>query len=79
MQTAETFEQLLKVMSVIDKIDSRIMKLLDQLKGFKESRKIGLKLVESIKQRITWIYEDIRLVFLSNLDALARDGRMSLK
>ena len=52
MQTAETFEQLLKVMSVIDKIDSRIMKLLDQLKGFKESRKIGLKLVESYKQRI---------------------------
>ena len=79
MQTAETFEQLLKVMSVIDKIDSRIMKLLDQLKAFKESRKIGLKLVESYKQRITWIYEDIRLVFLSNLDALARDGRMSLK
>ena len=79
MQTAETFEHLLKVMSVIDKIDSRIMKLLDQLKGFKESRKIGLKLVESYKQRISWIYEDIKLVFLSNLDALARDGRMSLK
>ena len=79
MQTAETFEQLLKVMSVIDKINSGIMKLLDQIKGFKESRKMGLKLVESYKQRMSWIYEDIKLVFLSNLDALARDGRMSLK
>ena len=52
MQTAETFEQLLKVMSVIEKINSGLIKLLDQIKGFKESRKIGLKLVESYKKRI---------------------------
>ena len=40
---------------------------------------MGQKLLESYKKRISYIYEDIKLILLSNLDALARDGRMSLK
>ena len=40
---------------------------------------MALKLLESYKKRVSIIYDDIKLVLLSNLDALARDGRMSLK
>ena len=40
---------------------------------------MGLKLLESYKKRVFIIYDDIKLVLLSNLDAIARDGRMSLK
>ena len=40
---------------------------------------MGQKLLEQYKKRIAYIYEDIKLILLSNLDALARDGRMSLK
>ena len=38
-----------------------------------------MKLIESYKSRVFHIYEDIKFVLLCNLDALARDGRMSLK
>ena len=41
MQTAETFEQLYKVLEAIDKIEAQIKKLLDQIKGFKSPRQMA--------------------------------------
>ena len=38
-----------------------------------------MKLIESYKSRVSYIYEDIKFVLLCNLDALARDGRMTFE
>ena len=79
MQTAETFEQVYFILIAIERIEEGVTTSLNTIKGFKEQRKFGEKCLLSIKTRITWIYQDIKFVLLSNLDALARDGRMSLQ
>ena len=83
MQTADTFDQIYKVLLTIMDIQRQIKKAISDISGENEKdckfrHSMSISLLNEYEKQAGFIYHDMKFVLLSNLDALVRDGRMTL-
>ena len=80
LQKAETFDSFYQVLQLIEELSDTVNNKIEEVNALEDQKKPQtLKLLMTYKSLLDSTYTDIRFVLFCNLDALLRDGRITLK